>query len=40
LVVELYNLDADPGETASVADKNKATVEKLEALMKDAYRDP
>jgi arylsulfatase A-like enzyme len=40
MVVELYNLDADPGETTSVAEKNKATVEKLEALMTEAYREP
>jgi arylsulfatase A-like enzyme len=38
LEVHLFNLEKDPTEADNVADKNKATLEKLEKIMKEAYR--
>ena len=40
LIVELFNLDSDPTESRNVARENPELVKTLEALMKQAWRDP
>ena len=40
LIVELYNMDSDPAESRNIAKDNPKIVEELEALMKQAWRDP
>ena len=40
LQVELYNLEADPGEDKNVAGENAAKVEALEKLIQGAWREP
>ena len=40
LIVELFNLDSDPAESKNVAPENPEIVKELEAIMKQAWRDP
>ena len=40
LVVQLFNLEADPTESKNVASENPKLVEELAAIMKQAWRDP
>jgi hypothetical protein len=40
LVVELYNLETDPTESKNVAKEHPEIMEKLEAVMRQAWRDP
>ena len=40
LVVELFNLEADPTESKNVASENPRLVAELEAIMQQAWRDP
>ena len=40
LVVQLFNLESDPTESKNVAAENPELLKKLEAIMKQAWRDP
>jgi hypothetical protein len=40
LAVQLFNLEADPAESKNIASEHPMKVQELEAIMKQAWRDP